>query len=143
MAYIVALVAQPCLTLCDTMDCSPPGSFVHGILQARTLELPCPPAGDLPNSEIKFLSLLSPALAGRFFTTSATWEAHHKLKTSEMYFIKVQEARSLTSESQQSWTPSRGSREDSIPCPLQLLVNVNLPCLRADTSQAFPENQNH
>ena len=38
MAYIVALVAQPCLTLCDTMDCSPPGSFVHGILQARTLE---------------------------------------------------------------------------------------------------------
>ena len=125
------------------MSCSPPGSFVHGILQARTLELPCPPVGDLPNPEIKFLSLLSPALAGRFFTTSATWEAHHKLKTSEMYFIKVQEARSLTSESQQSWTPSRGSREDSIPCPLQLLVNVSLPCLRADTNQAFPENQNH
>ena len=29
------LVAQSCLTLCDTMDCSPPGSSVHGILQAR------------------------------------------------------------------------------------------------------------
>ena len=32
------LVAQLCLTLCDPMDCSPPGSSVHGILQARILE---------------------------------------------------------------------------------------------------------
>ena len=32
------LVAQPCLTLCSPMDCSPPGSSVHGILQARKLE---------------------------------------------------------------------------------------------------------
>ena len=31
-------VAQSCLTLCDPVDCSPPGSFVHGILQARILE---------------------------------------------------------------------------------------------------------
>ena len=29
---------QSCLTLCDTMDCSPPGFSVHGILQARILE---------------------------------------------------------------------------------------------------------
>ena len=32
------LVTQLCLTLCDPMDCSPPGSSVHGILQARILE---------------------------------------------------------------------------------------------------------
>jgi len=32
------LVAQSCLTFCDPMDCSPPGSSVHGILQARILE---------------------------------------------------------------------------------------------------------
>ena len=31
-------VAQPCLTLCDPMDCSLPGSSVHGIFQARILE---------------------------------------------------------------------------------------------------------
>ena len=37
--------------------------------------LPCPSPGDLPNPEIEPASLLSPALAGRFFTTSATWEA--------------------------------------------------------------------
>ena len=32
------LISQSCLTLCAPMDCSPPGSPVHGILQARTLE---------------------------------------------------------------------------------------------------------
>ena len=35
---ILALVAQLCLTLCDPMDCSPSGSSVCGILQARILE---------------------------------------------------------------------------------------------------------
>ena len=32
------LVAQSCRTLCDPMDCSPPGSSLHGILQARILK---------------------------------------------------------------------------------------------------------
>ena len=32
------LVTQSCLTLCNPMDCSPPGSSVHGILQAGILE---------------------------------------------------------------------------------------------------------
>ena len=40
---------------------------------------PCPPPGDLPDSGIKPASLLSPALAGRFFTTSTTWEAPSQL----------------------------------------------------------------
>ena len=40
--------------------------------------LPCPPPGDLPNSGMGLASLMSPALAGGFFTTSATWEALHK-----------------------------------------------------------------
>ena len=37
--------------------------------------LPCPPPGDLPNPGIEPASLMSPALAGGFFTTSTTWEA--------------------------------------------------------------------
>ena len=37
--------------------------------------LPFPPPGDLPDQEIKPVSLTSPALAEGFFTTSATWEA--------------------------------------------------------------------
>ena len=35
---VCVLVPQSCLTLCHLMDCSPPGSFAHGILQARILE---------------------------------------------------------------------------------------------------------
>ena len=35
---VKVLVAQLCPTLCDPMDCSPPGSSVHGICQARVLE---------------------------------------------------------------------------------------------------------
>ena len=31
-------VAQSCLTLCDPLDCSPPGSSIHGIFKARVLE---------------------------------------------------------------------------------------------------------
>ena len=58
------------------MACSPPGSSAHGILQAEYWSgLPFLPPGDLPDPGIKLSSLLSPALAGGFFTTSATWEA--------------------------------------------------------------------
>ena len=58
------------------MDCSPPGSSVHGILQARILEwVACPPPGGLPNPGIEPESLMSPALVGRFLTTRPTWEA--------------------------------------------------------------------
>ena len=35
---VKVLVAHSCPTLCDPMDCSPPGFSVHGILQARILE---------------------------------------------------------------------------------------------------------
>ena len=38
-------------------------------------ELPFPPLGDLPDPAIHILSVLSPSLAGQFFTTSMTWEA--------------------------------------------------------------------
>ena len=62
------------------MDCSPPGSFVHGILQARMLaaaaakslqscEMLFPPPGDIPSPGIEPLSPAVPALAGWFFTT--------------------------------------------------------------------------
>ena len=37
-AWMHAKLLQSCLTLCDPTDCSPPGSSVHGILQARILE---------------------------------------------------------------------------------------------------------
>ena len=70
---------QLCPTLCDALDHSLLGSSVHGILQARILEWVAMSSsrdpGDLPDPEIEPTSLMSPALAGRFFTTSATWGA--------------------------------------------------------------------
>ena len=67
---------QWCLPLWDPMDCSPSSSSVCGILQARILEwVAMPSPGDLPDPGIKPASLMSPAKAGGFFTTSATWEA--------------------------------------------------------------------
>ena len=47
------LVTQSRLTLCDPMDCSLPGSSVHGILQVRILEwVAIPFPGDLPDPRI-------------------------------------------------------------------------------------------
>ena len=40
--------------------------------------LSCPLAGDFPNLETELVLLMSPALAGGFFTISATWEAQIK-----------------------------------------------------------------
>jgi len=54
------------------MDCSPPGSSVQGILQARILEwVSTPSSKDLPHPGIELLSFESPALADRFFTTAS------------------------------------------------------------------------
>ena len=52
--------------------------------------LPCPPPGDLPNPGIKPTSLRSPALAGRFFTACATWEASDVKKQPKMMAIRTQ-----------------------------------------------------
>ena len=38
LQIVVVLVIKPCPTLCNPMDCSPPGSSIHGIFQARTLK---------------------------------------------------------------------------------------------------------
>ena len=56
-------------------NCGLPGSSVHWGFNKQEYwsELPCPPPGDLPHPEIKPASLMSPALAGGFFTTSTTF----------------------------------------------------------------------
>ena len=78
---------QSCPTLCNPVDCSLPGSSVHGILQARILEWGAISfsRGTSPPRD-GTLSLPSPALAGRFFTTSATWEVLTPGKPSNFFF---------------------------------------------------------
>ena len=99
---VLCLVTQSCPTLCDPMDCNPPGFSVHGILQAGILEsvampssrgsclprdsLPSEPPGKPKNSRVGGLSLLqgssrprnrteNSCIAGGFFTKWATREA--------------------------------------------------------------------
>ena len=55
LCVCVHLVAQSCLTLCDPIDCSLPGSSVHGDSPGKNTEVGChaPPPGDLPNPGIE------------------------------------------------------------------------------------------
>ena len=55
-ACVHAKLLQSCLTLCNPMDCSPPGSSVHGILQARILEWVAQPGIEL--EDVSYISLL-------------------------------------------------------------------------------------
>ena len=70
---VLCLVAQSCLTLCDPMNCSPPGSSVHGILQARILEWVAI-SSSRGSFRAKDWTHIHFCTAGRFFTTSITWE---------------------------------------------------------------------
>ena len=80
---------QSCLTLCNSTDCSPPGSVVYGILQAEYWSgLPCPPPGDLPNSGIEphLLQLLP---CRRILYHWATGEAHRQMNKTQNDFNHV------------------------------------------------------
>ena len=66
------LVTESCPSLCDLMDCSSPGSSVHGILQARILEwgaIPFSRGSSWPRDRTQVS-----CIAGRFFTVWATRE---------------------------------------------------------------------
>ena len=71
---VVVLVAQSCPTLCNTVDCSPPGSSAHGILQARILEWVAI-SSSRGSSQPRGWTWVS-CIAGRFFTVWATREFH-------------------------------------------------------------------
>ena len=73
----VHLVAPSFPTLWDPMDCSPPGSSVLGILQARILEWVAMPSSR-GSSQPRDLTQLS-CIAGGFFTNWATREVHEYL----------------------------------------------------------------
>ena len=79
------LVAQLCLTLHNPIDCSPPGSSVHGILQARILEWVTIPFFR-GSSQLRDWTQVS-WIAGRFFTVWATREAHqdHRYNVSVIF----------------------------------------------------------
>ena len=71
--YVLCLVTQSCLTLSEPMDCSLPGSSVHGILQARMLEwvaIPSSRGSSQPRDQTQVSGI-----EGGFFTVGVTREA--------------------------------------------------------------------
>ena len=77
LSLVLSPLAQSCLTLCDPMHYSLPGSSVHGILQARILEwvaMPYCRGTSQPRNQTRVS-----CIAGRFFTSWATREAHSSL----------------------------------------------------------------
>ena len=79
---------QSCLTPWNPMDhIAHQASLSMAFSEHEWSGLPCPPPGDLSDPGIKPMSLTSPALAGRFFTTSATWEALHSVQFSPLNIL--------------------------------------------------------
>ena len=82
------VVGQSCQTLCDPMDCSPPGSSVHGILQEYWSGEPFPSPGVFPNPGME---PSPPALQADFFTIWATifllWSLTLPLSKTTLFFL--------------------------------------------------------
>ena len=80
-------VTQSCLVLCDPMDCSPPGSSVHGILQARTLQWVAMPSSQ-GSSRPRDWTPVS-CIAGEFLTALATREALGKQENADSNYKEM------------------------------------------------------
>ena len=78
---------QSCPTLCNPIDCSPPGPSVHGILQARIIEWVAMPScrGSSQPRDGTSVFCIS-CVEGGFFTHWATWEAPPKSLHEILYF---------------------------------------------------------
>ena len=124
---------QMCLTQ-QPMGCCPPGSSVHGILKARNWSgLPFPSPEDLTNPRIKPTSFMSPALAGSFLNTSATWTTAQnsifiEKKRNNCYDFSLSLPYNLLSTS-----PNGGSRK-------KLILELR-KCIECASSQGYRTKQ--
>ena len=94
---------QSCLTLCDLMDCSSPGSPVHGISQARILLWVSSSRGIFLTQGLNPIEPnASPALAGGFLTTEPPGKPHYYLCLINYIFLT------------QSWTLHRKKTDEVV-----------------------------
>ena len=96
---VQAELLQSCLSLCDPMDCGLPGSSVREDSPGKNTGVAflCPPPGDLPDPGTETTSVMSPALAGRFCTTSATSSVYDKNPQDDMELGRGEHVISATS----------------------------------------------
>ena len=75
--FLMAFLGYPCLLACDPLDCSPPGSSVHGVLQARILEwVSISFSREYSRPSDRTCVSCDSCIAGEFFTYWATRVAH-------------------------------------------------------------------
>ena len=135
-----------CLTLCNPMGCSMPASSVHAISQARILDQVATSYSRRSSwPGIEPVSLASPALADRFFTTSTTWEAPwgpwRKL-ISLFYFLSHQNLSPLFSlNSLQNSTPRPGILYLLFFLPLSFLQVLHNKAPKNLTMDSGPHSQ--
>ena len=93
---VKVLVAQSCPPLCNPMDCTLPGSSVHGISQARILEWTAISfsRGSSPPRDRTWVSYI----AGRFFSVWATREAPYIWKVKVKLYFLIKKKKSITFE---------------------------------------------
>ena len=111
LVCLPVLVAQPCPTLGNPMDCSPPGSSVHGILWARILQWVAIPFSR-GSSWSRDWTHVSSCIAGMFFTTWAARKApiclylwENKCKQASSYRCPRRPT-AQKSQLQREWTPN-------------------------------------
>ena len=86
MSSVQAKLLQSCLTLCDPMDCSPPGSSVHRVLQEKYWSgFPCPRPEDRTH-----VSCIS-CIAGRFFTSEPQGKPNRSRNFTKLFFERHQQ----------------------------------------------------
>ena len=119
--FLCVLVTQSCLTLCNSLDWSPPGSSVHGILQARILEwvaIPFFRGSSQPRDRTRVS-----CIAGRFFTTrekNNRYEHKYLVLLLLNHFSRVQLFASLWTVAHQALLSMGFSRQEcwrGLPCP--------------------------
>ena len=89
MSSMQAKLLQLCLTLCDAMDCSPPGSSVHRVLQEKYWSgFPCPPPED--RTHVSCVSCVS-CIAGRFFTSEPQGKPNRSRNLTKLFFERHQQ----------------------------------------------------
>ena len=132
------LVAQSCLTLCDSMNCSLSGSSVHGILQARILEWVA-----IPSSTQGLNPGLLGCIACKVFTNWATREAQ-LLKTKSLSHVRLfatpwtatcQAPQSMWFSRQEYWSGLPFPSPGDLPNPG---IELRSPAMPADTLLSEP-----